>query len=106
MPEEKAARDGVVSGPPGRVPVAMHAWLKNPEMARRGCGWGGAAPPDLAGGEGMPDGFRWTWAAIPGVAGGWAGHGERGTLPRFRRGALRHGDGDRGGWRDVRPLRL
>ena len=35
-PEEQAACEEVVAGLRGRVPAPMHAWLRNPELARRG----------------------------------------------------------------------
>src|SRR3954454_13358822 len=35
-PEQKAACAEAVAGPRGRVPAPMIAWLRNPELARRG----------------------------------------------------------------------
>ncbi|MCK8786054.1 carboxymuconolactone decarboxylase family protein [Roseomonas sp. NAR14] len=35
-PEQRAARDEAVAGIRGRVPAPMIAWLRNPELARRG----------------------------------------------------------------------
>jgi 4-carboxymuconolactone decarboxylase len=35
-PEQQAARDEAVAGIRGRVPAPMIAWLRNPELARRG----------------------------------------------------------------------
>jgi 4-carboxymuconolactone decarboxylase len=35
-PEERAVCEEAVSGLRGRVPAPMVAWLRNPELARRG----------------------------------------------------------------------